>query len=76
MGLAFEVHDSYVTRKKAEKEKEDDQLRLESRYKTVQPGVMDMFFYSSCYIGLLTGQRGWEGFNSLAPGRFQFNLST
>ena len=63
-GLAFEVHDSYMNRKAAEKESADETTRLKVKYQSVSPTFLDMMLYSYCYVGLLTGETGRGGMGS------------
>ncbi|RZF40998.1 hypothetical protein LSTR_LSTR006301 [Laodelphax striatellus] len=68
VGLAFEVHDSVKVAK--EKDLNDDSPHAEfesSRIAT--PGFMEIFHYSFCYIGVLTGpyfkyRMYWDLFNA------------
>lgn len=61
VGLAFEVHDSWKNKKQMEQcvPKDSGDLRLQTKYQNINPSFADMFCYSFCYIGLLTGE-GWE----------------
>jgi|SRR6218665_1712524 len=58
VGLAFEVHDSWKNEQQLEQSDQDDSegLRRQINYQNINPTFTDMFFYSFCYIGLLTGE--------------------
>lgn len=68
IGLAFEVHDTWLRKKTVEKlaaeetltEEETtkmDKLKLEMEFSSLnpKPSFLSMFLYSYCYIGFLTG---------------------
>ncbi len=57
VGLAFEVHDTYMNKKAAEKEDVEEKIKLQIKYQSVSPTFADMMLYSYCYVGLLTGKR-------------------
>lgn len=54
VGLAFEVHDNYEIKKKL-KDEDTDVMDVD-RYKDFpDPKLLDVFHYSLCYAGVLTG---------------------
>lgn len=64
VGLAFEIHDSYKRKLKLRHLKDDEtkldeinQVKLEIELLSVKQNLnfMDLFCYSYCYIGVLTG---------------------
>ncbi|XP_054282737.1 lysophospholipid acyltransferase 7-like [Macrosteles quadrilineatus] len=77
VGLAFEVHDSAIAEKNKDSDIADDSPLIEPEVcRIAPPGFMDIFHYSFCYIGVLTGpyfkyRMYWDMFNApfseLAP---------
>ncbi len=55
VGLAFEVHDTYMNKKAAEKGDVEEKTKLQIKHQSVSPSFADMMLYSYCYVGLLTG---------------------
>jgi lysophospholipid acyltransferase 7 len=57
VGLAFEVHDSAMAEKNKDSDIADDSPLVEPEVcRIAPPGFMDIFHYSFCYIGVLTGK--------------------
>jgi len=53
VGLSFEVHDSYLIKLK---QKDDTKPDVKDNYKMIfQPTIVEVFHYTFCYIGILTG---------------------
>ncbi|KAB7506011.1 Lysophospholipid acyltransferase 7 [Armadillidium nasatum] len=58
VGICFEVHDTWVKKKKlkvTESDEEKQQVKLELKYEEVNPSGIDVFYYAFNYIGVLTG---------------------
>ncbi|XP_038068569.1 lysophospholipid acyltransferase 7-like [Patiria miniata] len=59
VGVAFEVHDSHEIETKQKNATSDQQIQgsAKSRYVAViqKPGVLDVFQYAFCFIGIITG---------------------
>lgn len=53
VGLAFEIHDSYMTKKS--KGSGDSAIQEDNAAQDVNPGYLDIFHYSFTYVGVLTG---------------------
>lgn len=58
VGLAFEVNQTYLAKKKREESGEnvDKDLILKEEYSAVDPKLLDIFHYSFNYVGVLTGK--------------------
>ncbi|XP_050438805.1 lysophospholipid acyltransferase 7 [Adelges cooleyi] len=65
VGLSFEVHDSYQILL----ESKDKDVEAKKKFKIInQPSILEVFHYSFCYIGVLTGpyityRTYWDLFN-------------
>ncbi|XP_046687270.1 lysophospholipid acyltransferase 7-like isoform X1 [Homalodisca vitripennis] len=75
VGLAFEVHDTAMAEKVRDSSDDSPQIEVEAS-RVAPPSLLDIFHYSFCYIGVLTGpyfkyRMYWDMFNSpfaeLAP---------
>ena len=55
MGVAFEVHDTYANKKALAANPSDAKLQLKNKYQNIEPSFLDLWMYSYCYIGLVTG---------------------
>lgn len=56
IGLAFEVHDTALADKKKDSADYSPEIELESEAtRVVPPDILDVYHYSFCYIGVLTG---------------------
>lgn len=60
VGLAFEVNQTYVSKKKRQEENNDSEdttdLVLKEQYNAVEPNFLDIVHYSFNYVGVLTGK--------------------
>ncbi|KAK3090685.1 hypothetical protein FSP39_013739 [Pinctada imbricata] len=52
-GLAYEIYDSYMTRKSEDLTKEEKEIRV--KYQCINPSTIDILHYAYCYIGQFTG---------------------
>ncbi len=64
VGLSFEVYDTYkrkIKLKNETKQEEIDTLKLQIEYSLLKQKLKwyDVFTYSYCYIGILTGNKFW-----------------
>lgn len=57
VGLAFEVNQTYLAKKKRKESSEtvDKDLILKEEYNAVEPTFLNIFHYSFNYVGVLTG---------------------
>ena len=56
--MAFEIHDSFMIKREYEKAENNEKkasLQLQIKYQAVSTNLLDMWAYSCCYIGILTG---------------------
>lgn len=57
VGLAYEIHDTYKNKLASEEtDEEGRKADLWCRFQGINPSLLDMIFYSYCYVGLLTGK--------------------
>ena len=60
VGVAFEVHDTYVNKQELLKDKSNKKIILKNKFHNIEPSFADLMMYSYCYIGLLTGKESLQ----------------